>query len=192
MDDVALAEALRTAQRLGAVGRGRAVEDVIAHARGFVAALEVLPAGCTVVDLGSGGGVPGLVIAVDRPDLHVLLVDRRRARVDLLQRLVHRLRVAGGVDVRCADARRLTGERWWVPADAVVARGFGPLAVTLAVARPLLGAGGMVVVSEPPCRSAQPGSAPVAGRGLRRRAFQSPPGTGRVAVFAAAPVSRET
>ena len=45
----------------------------------------------TVVDLGSGGGVPGLVIARARPDLRLVLVDRRAARTDHLPRLVRRL-----------------------------------------------------------------------------------------------------
>ena len=39
-----------------------------------------------VLDIGSGGGLPGLVIAHDRPDVHVTLIDRREKRTDLLQR----------------------------------------------------------------------------------------------------------
>ena len=38
------------------------------------------------------GGLPGLVIAHDRPDVHVTLIDRREKRTDLLQRQATRLR----------------------------------------------------------------------------------------------------
>ena len=123
----------------------RPVAEVILHAQAFVAALVDVHG--VVVDLGSGGGVPGLVIAVARPDLHLVLVDRRRARTDHLVRLVRRLGLTTRVDVRAADARELTLP---APADAVVARGFGAPSVTARAAAHVLRDGGLLVVSEPP------------------------------------------
>jgi 16S rRNA (guanine527-N7)-methyltransferase len=123
----------------------RPVAEVILHAQAFVAALADVHG--VVVDLGSGGGVPGLVIAVARPDLHLVLVDRRRARTDHLVRLVRRLGLTTRVDVRAADARELILP---APADAVVARGFGAPAVTARAAARVLRDGGLLVVSEPP------------------------------------------
>lgn len=142
--DHALREALATSQRLGMLGR-RPIPEVIAHAEAFVVAL--LDVHGVVVDLGSGGGVPGLVIACRRPDLRLTLVDRRVTRTDHLTRLVGRLGWTN-VEVITADAVELavTG----MNADAVVARGFGPPAATLTAARPLLRTGGRLVVSEPP------------------------------------------
>ena len=73
------AEALLTsilvrAQAEGALG-ARPIVEVISHTRSFVAAL---PDGVlSVMDLGSGAGIPGLVVALDRPLLQVTLVDRR-------------------------------------------------------------------------------------------------------------------
>jgi Flp pilus assembly CpaE family ATPase len=83
-----LTETLRDAQRLGMLGP-RPIGDVIEHAEQFVRALDGVTG--TIVDLGSGGGVPGLVIAVGRPDLAVVLVDRREKRTDFLERAVARL-----------------------------------------------------------------------------------------------------
>ena len=74
-----LHEALGRAQRLGFLGE-RPIPEVIAHARGFVSALGEVTG--SVIDLGAGGGVPGLVIAVDRPDLAITLLDRRTKRTD--------------------------------------------------------------------------------------------------------------
>jgi 16S rRNA (guanine527-N7)-methyltransferase len=125
------------------------ITDVIEHSLAFVDALE--PVAGTVLDLGSGGGVPGLVIASRRPDLQIVLVDRRATRTDHLHRLVARLGLGARVTVLTADARaipRHLGER----VAAVVARGFGPPEAVLGAARPILADSGLLVVSEPPDR----------------------------------------
>lgn len=142
----ALHEALGDSQRLGLLG-DRPIPEVIEHARGFVEALEGVDG--AIVDLGAGGGVPGLVIAHDRPDLRVVLVDRRTKRTDVLSRLVRRLGWSERVEVMARDVRSLAaadGDRF----DAAVARGFGPPRTTLALAAALCRPGGLVVISEPP------------------------------------------
>jgi 16S rRNA (guanine527-N7)-methyltransferase len=123
------------------------IADVIDHSMAFVEALEGVFG--TVVDLGSGGGVPGLVIAWRRADLRLVLVDRRTTRTDHLRRLVTRLGLGDRVSVLAADARELPRflDR---PVEAVVARGFGAPEVVLDAARPILAETGIVIVSEPP------------------------------------------
>jgi 16S rRNA (guanine527-N7)-methyltransferase len=145
-DDDELIDALSESQVLGMLG-DRPIADVLDHARAFVGALAGVTG--TVVDLGSGGGVPGLVIARARPDLRLVLVDRRARRADHLTRLVGRLGLDDRVEVLAVDAAAIS-RRLSSPADAVVARGFGPPAVTLRAAAPLLRPGGLIVVSEPP------------------------------------------
>lgn len=125
----------------------RPVERVVDHASAFVTALDQIPAGATVVDLGSGGGVPGLVVAWCRDDLHTVLVERRATRADHLRRLVRRLDLGDRADVVEADATRLRG---LPPAAATMARGFGTPRSVLTTARRLLAPGGLAVVAEPP------------------------------------------
>ena len=126
---------------------GAPIAGVIEHSELFVAALTEVSG--TVVDLGSGGGVPGLVIAWRRPDLDVVLVDRRATRTDHLRRLVTRLGMVGRVTVMTSESRALP-RLLDHPVDAVVARGFGsPLAIVRAAA-PILAIDGLLVVSEPP------------------------------------------
>jgi 16S rRNA (guanine527-N7)-methyltransferase len=141
-----LTDTLRLAQRVGFFGE-RPIPDVIEHARCFVDALEGVTG--TVADLGSGGGVPGLVIAVDRPDLEVVLVDRRQKRTDFLLRAVARLGYEHRVTVRCDDVERMAASAATV-FDAVTARGFGPPASTLRLGERLVAPGGPIVISEPP------------------------------------------
>jgi 16S rRNA (guanine527-N7)-methyltransferase len=143
--DDALVAVLTDAQRLGFLG-ARPIPEVIEHARGFVRALEIAPPVRSVLDLGSGGGIPGLVIAHDRPDLRVTLVDRRAKRTDFLERAVRRLGWQDRVDVITADASGLADD----VTDGIVARGFGPPAETLRLAARLVRHGGPIVISEPP------------------------------------------
>lgn len=143
----ALVNALLDAQRLGFLG-SRPIAEVISHARGFVRALE---AGDRVVesilDLGSGGGVPGLIIAHDLPAVRLTLLDRRAKRTDALERLVRRLGWQDRITVACTDVETFVPDG---PFDAVVARGFGPPEFTLAQAVRFVRDGGPIVISEPP------------------------------------------
>jgi 16S rRNA (guanine527-N7)-methyltransferase len=151
INDDPLVEALASSQRVGMLG-ARPIREVVAHADAFV---EAIPAAArSVVDLGSGGGVPGLVVAWRRPDLEVVLVDRRATRTDQLLRLVSRLGMGERVRVLTMDADHLADELGAGAIDVVVARGFGPPLVTAACAAPLLRIDGVLVVSEPPASSA--------------------------------------
>lgn len=144
-----LVDALLDAQRIGFLGP-RPIPEVIAHARGFVRALEA----CenhrvveSILDLGSGGGVPGLIIAHDLPAVRLTLLDRRAKRTDALERLVRRLGWQDRITVACTDVTTFVPDDLF---DAVVARGFGPPEFTLAHAVRFVRDGGPIVVSEPP------------------------------------------
>lgn len=146
-----LTETLRQAQRFGFFG-ARSIDTAIDHAEHYVDALVDLPTGARVLDLGAGGGLPGLVVAEARPDLNILLLDRRQKRTDFLELARSRLGL-DHVRVRCADAADLADEvvSGSTPAfDAVTARGFGPPDVTLRLARACLAPAGRIVISEPP------------------------------------------
>ena len=147
--DPALVDVLEDAQRLGFLG-SRPIAEVIEHARGFVRGLDSLDGLGTnpsVLDLGSGGGVPGLVIAHDRPATSITLLDRRAKRTDFLERVVRRLGWQHRISVVCQDVATFSPDRSF---DAVVARGFGPPEFTLSTAARLVRSGGRVVISEPP------------------------------------------
>jgi 16S rRNA (guanine527-N7)-methyltransferase len=145
-DDAPLEEVLATAQRLGMLG-DRPIPEVVAHARCFLDAMVDVEG--AVLDLGSGAGIPGLVLAWDRPDLHVVLLDRRARRTDHLRRAVSRLGLTRRVEVWTGDADVLR-RRQPVSFEAVTARGFGPPDVTLRAAVAWLRPGGRIIVSEPP------------------------------------------
>lgn len=150
-EDRDLVTALVEAQRAGFLGSG-AVDRHLAHAGSLVIELRRAGQG-RLVDLGSGGGVPGLVVARACPQLGVTLVERRGKRADFLSRIVKRWRMLDRVDVRAVDvvavAEAVRGGAV-LPFDIATARSFGAPLLTAALAAPLVRAEGRLFVSDPP------------------------------------------
>ncbi len=145
-----LLEVLERARRLGVLGPGPVI-DHVEHARLYLKALADLPSGSLVADLGSGAGVPGLVIADLRPDLRLVLIDATEKRVALLEEALQGLGWSDRVRTLLGRAEDLGRQLdWRASFDAVVARLFGPPAVAAECGSPLLRPGGRLVVSEPP------------------------------------------
>lgn len=157
-EEAALLAALAAIQVRGVIGEV-SLTAAIAHADQFVAQLP--QSECTLADLGSGGGLPGLVIAVRRPDIAVTLVERRRSRADLLQRAVRALRL-DNARVFGADVSQLA-QRQPQSFDAVTARSFAASSITARWAGELLVVHGILVVSEPPQPDVRRWSASVLG-----------------------------
>lgn len=147
-----LTDVLEEARRLGFLGPGPVAAHVD-HARRFGSALfegwaRTEP---TVADLGAGGGVPSLPMALRWTDARFVLVDSAAKRTGFLVWAALELGIGDRVEVwrgRAEAFAHLPDRRGAF--DAVVARGFGPPATTIECAAPLLGDGGRCVVSEPP------------------------------------------
>lgn len=146
-----LAAVLEQARSLGFLGPG-AIEPHIAHAGGFAAAIEATLGGPprSLADLGSGGGVPGLVLAARWPAAQVTLIESMRRRADFLREAVMQL----GFELVSVERDRAESlahrpdvrEHF----DVVTARGFADPAVTAEIAAGFAAPGGILVVSEPP------------------------------------------
>lgn len=144
--DPALIGELERSRALGFLGPGP-VEEHVHHAGGFLAALEGVTG--QVIDLGSGGGVPGLVVGLARPDLTLVLIDAMAKRCTFLAEAATVLGLAR-TTVVVGRAEALGRGPLRNSAAAVLARSFGPPAVTAECAAPFLRVGGRLVVSEPP------------------------------------------
>lgn len=141
----ALGTVLAEAQRVGLIGAG-SLDDALAQAHRVAAALPTDAR--RIVDIGSGGGLPGLVVAADRPGAEVVLVDRRGRACDLLRRGVAALEWGDRVCVVHADVALLGRDpQWRSAADAVTARGFGPPGLVAELGLPLVRPGGVLVVT---------------------------------------------
>ena len=102
------------------------------------------------VDLGSGAGVPGLVLANSWAGSRWVLLESSTRRAAWLERAVLQLGVGARVRVLCERAEVAGRGPLRGAVDQVVARSFGPPGVTAECAAPLLRVGGHLVVAEPP------------------------------------------
>jgi 16S rRNA (guanine527-N7)-methyltransferase len=92
-----------------------------------------------LVDIGSGAGLPGIVLAVARPDVTVHLVESRRRRAAFLELAAERLGLANAVPV-AARIEDIEG-----PYDTAFARAFAGAGVSWAAAEHVLGPAGRLV-----------------------------------------------
>ena len=146
--EVALRATLEESRGLGFLGPGP-VEAHIAHALDFACLLPATAA--RALDLGSGGGVPGLVLLAALPDIEMVLLDANQRRTQFLDRCLarfgweHRAEV---VTARAEEAAHRPGLRHGI--DVVLSRSFASPAATAECGAPFLRLGGRLVVSEPP------------------------------------------
>ena len=102
---------------------------------------ELLEPDATVCDLGSGAGLPGLVLAIARPDLRVTLVEPLLRRTTFLEEVVADLGLTS-VEVLRGRAEDLPGDRRF---DAVTSRALAPLDRLLGWSMPLVAPTGALV-----------------------------------------------
>jgi 16S rRNA (guanine527-N7)-methyltransferase len=157
--------ALRRSAELGFLG-GMAVEDQVDHALGFVyvAESEVETSPGRVADLGSGGGVPGLILLSCLPVSHFVFVDSNDRRTEFLSDVVEGLGMAVEAEVlrsRAEEAGRDPALREQF--DLVTSRSFGAPGVAAECGAPLLRVGGLMIVSEPPADQLEADRWPSAG-----------------------------
>jgi 16S rRNA (guanine527-N7)-methyltransferase len=144
---------LAEARQLGFLGPGPLAQQV-RHAEGFVTVARPLSVTTTnprLVDMGAGGGLPGLVVAQHWPEASLVLLEANERRSAFLRRVVERLEFADRVSI-LEERAEICGRdpEWRGTFDGAIARSFGRPAVLAECAAPLLKSGAWVVVSEPP------------------------------------------
>lgn len=118
------------------------------HLLNCAAVAERIPEGATVLDVGSGAGLPGLVLAIARPDLTVTLIEPLARRTSFLIEAVQQLGLAKTVRVfRGRADEAATGSSGVGPlsGDVVTARAVAPLDRLSAWCLPLVVSGGRLV-----------------------------------------------
>lgn len=111
------------------------------HIMNCAAIVELCPRDVDLWDVGSGAGLPGVVVALARPDVRVTLLEPLLRRVDFLDEVVSRL------DLENVTVIRGRAEEWHsrATADMVTARAVAPLERLAGWCLPLLHPGGELV-----------------------------------------------
>jgi len=101
-------------------------------------ALGLVPQGALVADVGSGAGLPGLVWAITRPDLTMILIEPLLRRATFLTEAVIDLGLTDRVTVLRARAEKVITTPNWTGVDIVTARAVAPMERLLGWTMPLL------------------------------------------------------
>ncbi len=152
-DDQVLNQVLEESHHRGFLGPG----PILPHLHSAMAFAQALPTaiaqGCikgdvSLLDMGSGGGLPGLPLLRWFPHLQGTLVDARSKRTRFLNEALEPLDLQGRTRILTGRIEELLVELG--VHDVVTARSFGPPSATVELASHLLKPGGTVLVSEPP------------------------------------------
>ena len=114
---------------------------VVLHLLDSLAVLPHVGAARTIVDVGSGAGLPGVPLAIARPDLRVTVLDASHKKAAFLRQAKAELRLEN-VEVVCQRVEQ------WHPAarfDLVLSRAFAELADFVGLARHLVAPGGAML-----------------------------------------------
>jgi 16S rRNA (guanine527-N7)-methyltransferase len=146
---VAYAEILATDGVIrGLIGPREAPRIWDRHLLNCAVVAELIPPRATVIDVGSGAGLPGMVLAVARPDLTVTLLEPLARRTAFLDEVVTALGLARSVTVVRARAEECVGPKARhpvPPADIVTARAVAPLDRLAGWCLPLTAVGGRLL-----------------------------------------------
>jgi 16S rRNA (guanine527-N7)-methyltransferase len=112
------------------------------HILNSAAVVPYLPTSGSVADIGSGAGLPGVVLAVMRPQLEVILVEPMERRTTWLSEVVTELGLTN-VQVKRGRAEEYHGA---FEVDAVTSRAVAPLSKLVRLSMPLVRVGGEMVI----------------------------------------------
>lgn len=110
------------------------------HVANSLALVDAIPHGVLVADVGSGAGLPGIPVAIARPDLTVTLIEPLLRRVTFLEEAVDELSLGERVSVLRARAEEVREEF-----DVVICRAVAPLEKLMKWTTPLLASGGQLL-----------------------------------------------
>lgn len=127
----------------GLVGPREASRVWERHVLNCAVVADLVPPAARVLDIGSGAGLPGIPLALARPDLRVVLLEPLARRVEWLRTVLADLELP--VEVERGRAEDTPIRRRWEGADVVTSRAVAPLHRLAAWCLPLVRPGGMML-----------------------------------------------
>ena len=148
-----LEEILLHAKKLNYLGKPP-VQDHILNAKGFIQTIQELETNLEqvkLVDLGSGGGVPALILIDYFKNWEFILIERKEKRAEFLSWAVKKLNTGKRIEIICDEVDNVArNSKYEATVDFVTARSFAPPPTTAECACRFLKKTRYLVVSEPP------------------------------------------
>jgi 16S rRNA (guanine527-N7)-methyltransferase len=121
------------------------------HFLDSIAPGRLIPSGASVLDIGSGGGFPGIPLKVLRPDLSVTLIDAARKKVSFLKHVIRTLNLKD-IWAHQVRAENLSRERKF---DVIITRALTTLSEFVSLSLPVLDNHGVMLALKGGYREAQ-------------------------------------
>jgi len=123
-------------------------DATVKHIGDALTLLPLIPAGAIhVVDVGSGGGIPGIPLAIVRPDVKIALLESVRKKADFLKSVVATMNLSN-VEVINARVEDLSHSARRGSFDVVTARALAPMNILLEWCIPLIKKTGRVLAQK--------------------------------------------
>ena len=137
------AELLANCKRARLTGTRGAQEIYDLQIMDCVPSLEFVPDTGKIIDVGSGGGLPGIVWAICKPDIHVTLLDSINKKCEATREIVDALGLnnVSVVCIRCEEFSRTHEGEF----DLAAARAVGSIGLTAELLAPLVKTGGKIL-----------------------------------------------
>ncbi len=135
------------------------------HIANSLVLVDLIATGASVVDVGSGAGLPGIPLAIARPDLRMTLLEPMLRRTTFLKDVVDELGLGARVQIVRGRAEELT-----TTYDVVTVRAVAPLERLLGWCLPLLNRHGVLLALKGQSAAAEVAAASPALKAARRQA----------------------
>lgn len=137
-------------RRINLTGISEKREMIIKLLLDPLVALPYLPSSGSILDIGSGAGIPGLPLKIARPEFEVHLLESKAKKVSFLKDMIRKLGLKG-VDVcRGRAEQRDDLLKLFHSYDIVAARALAPLKKTISICSPYMEAGSLLVTFKGP------------------------------------------
>jgi 16S rRNA (guanine527-N7)-methyltransferase len=145
-----LNELRRWNQRINLIGPAKPEEQVVLHLVDSLVPLKFLPdKPLNIMDLGSGAGLPGIVLAIMRPQWKVTMVEARAKKADFIQ---HTVRMLGIDNAKVSQMKLGKGKSPFAPQsfDLITFRALGHLKDVIPLVAPYLKTSGQILAYKGP------------------------------------------
>ena len=132
-------------RRMNLTGISEKREMIIKLLLDPLVALPYLSSGGTVLDIGSGAGIPGLPLKIGRPEFEVHLIESKAKKVSFLRDMIRKLGLKGIEAYKGRAEKRADLPTLFHFYDIVTARALAPLKKTISICSPYLEPGSLLV-----------------------------------------------
>ena len=122
------------------------LEIAVKHFLDSIAPAPFIPSRASLLDIGSGGGFPGIPLKILKPSLSVTLIDSSRKKISFLKHVIRTLKLESmeALQVRAEDLAR--DNSFQNKYDVIISRALSSMDTFILMALPLLTKGGIIMV----------------------------------------------